>query len=256
MATPISQVANGFSDPLLYEPGIVPVVNLFIKSYWRLAALARLSLPYFGISFGPLLIFIEVLIRLGIYAARLYGFQILNPGETYILKHMTLRVTTAAMRKWPYVFTTIWWLLYQLFADVGDFELDYIGAWRHKLEQSSNSSPVEVHLYVENNYLKAPIPTRLDDAATLRALQMWYCLLQSKMGTGEILLPKRLIRIDRVRVGTSDCFEMVATNAPNRYLKPSFVLLDLAAKSNRSSLEDQRTPILLFSRIQRRSRAR
>ncbi|KAF7512971.1 hypothetical protein GJ744_011237 [Endocarpon pusillum] len=80
--------------------------------------------------------------------------------------------------------------------------MDYIAAWRQKLEQSNNSGPAshDIHLYVENSYLKVPIPTGPDDAATFRVLQMWYCMMQFRMGLGEILLPKRLTRIDRVRI--------------------------------------------------------
>lgn len=76
------------------------------------------------------------------------------------------------------------------------------------------------------------IPTGPDDAATFRALQMWYCLIQFRMGLGEILLPKRLTRIDRVQLGIPDCFEMVATDAPGRYVKSSFDRSDLEAKSS------------------------
>lgn len=92
---------------------------------------------------------------------------------------------------------------YQLLADEGDFKMDYVAAWRHKFEQSNTSGlkVKDVHLYVENCYLKASIPTGPDDAATFRALQMWYCLIQFRMGMVEILLPKRLIRIYRVQVG-------------------------------------------------------
>jgi hypothetical protein len=123
---------------------------------------------------------------------------------------------------------------YQILADESDFEMDYIAAWRQKLEQSNNSGPAshDVHLYVENSYLKAPIPTGPDDAATFRVLQMWYCLIQFRMGLGEILLPKRLTRIDRVQVSVPDCFELVATKVPGRYVKSSFDLSDLVAKSN------------------------
>ena len=111
--------------------------------------------------------------------------------------------------------------------------MDYVAAWRHKFEQSNNSGPaLHVHLYVENSYLKAPIPTGPDDEATFRALQMWYCLIQFRMGLGEILLPKRLTRIDRVQVGIPDCFKVVAADAPGRSVKSSFDLSDLEAKLN------------------------
>ncbi|KAH8752362.1 hypothetical protein F5882DRAFT_484903 [Hyaloscypha sp. PMI_1271] len=199
-----SHAVNGFSDPLFHQSGIVPVVNLFDDGYWRLIALNRIlffCLIRLHIYYHVWLM-IKGWIWLGTKAVRLLGFRNFNPGGTPSLKRMTFRITIAALRKWPNTaITQIWWQCYQLFADEGDFEMDYVAAWRHKFEQSNNSGPaLHVHLYVENSYLKAPIPTGPDDEATFRALQMWYCLIQFRMGLGEILLPKRLTRIDRVQI--------------------------------------------------------
>jgi len=228
---------QAFSDPLFHRSDIVPVVNLFNHGRWRLAALTRI-LAFFVLRsniYYCLWLSIQMWIWLGTHAVRLLGFRNFNPGDTPSLKHTTFRITIAVLRKWPNAFiTTIWWQGYLLLADEDDFEMDYIAAWRHKLEQSNNSGPAphDVYLYVENSSLKAPIPTGPDDAATFRVLQMWYCMMQFRMGLGEILLPKRLTRIDRVQVGVPDCFEMVATDAPGRYVKSSVDLSDLVAKSN------------------------
>jgi hypothetical protein len=239
MVTPISslQVVNGFSDPLFHRSGIVPVVNLFDHGYWRLAALMRI-LVFFSLRstiYYYLWVLIQVWVWLVTHAARLLGFRNFSLGGTPSLKHTTFRITIAVLKKWPNDFiTTMWWRWYQLLADEDDFEMDYVAAWRYKLEQSNNSdlAPQDVHLYVENSYLKAPIPTGPDDAATFRALQMWYCLIQFRMGLGEMLLPKRLTRIDRVQVCIPDCFEMVATDAPCRSVKSGFDPPDWEAKSN------------------------
>jgi len=207
-------VVNGFSDPWFYRSGIVPVVNLSDSGYWRLTALTRIWIFFFMRLniYYYLWAAVQGWIWLGTHAIRLLGFRNFNPGGVPSLKHMTFRVTIAVLRKWPNtVITQIWWQFYRLLADEGDFEMDYVAAWRHKFEQSNNSGLAlhDVHLYVESSYLKAPIPNGPDDSATFRALQMWYCLIQFRMGLGEILLPKRLTRIDIVQVGIPDCFEMV-----------------------------------------------
>lgn len=255
------QAVNVFSDPLFHQPEIVPVVNLFEHGYWRLDALTRIGGFFLLRSniYYYLWLLIQVGIWLGTRAVRLLGFRNFNPGGTPSLRRTTFRITIAVLRKWPNDFITgIWWHWYQFLADEGDFEMDYVAAWRYKLEQSNNSGPAphDVHLYVENSHLKAPIPTGPDDAATFRALQMWYCLIQFRMGLGEILLPKRLTRIDRVQVGVPDCLETVATDAPGRYVKSSFDRSDLVAESNHWFLEDRRVPTWPFSRTPKRSRAR
>lgn len=201
---PSPQAVNVFSDPLFDRFDIVPVVDLFPYGYWRHAALSRI-LVYFLSRANIYFVFwlsIQVAVQLATHAIRLLGFKGFNPRGTPSLRHVTFRITIGILRRWPNSFiTTMWWQYYQLLADEHDFEMDYIAAWRQKLEHSNNLAAHDVHLYVDNSYLKAPIPAGPDDAATFRVLQMWYCLMQFRMGLGEILLPKRLTRIYRVQVG-------------------------------------------------------
>ena len=200
------QAGNGFSDPLFHDSGTVPVVNLFDHGFWRLASFARI-LVFFTLR-SNLYYFLWKLIQawiwLIIHAVRLLGFRKFCPGGTPSLKQIVFRGTIAFLKSWPSDgVTAIWWQWYQLLADEGDFEMDYVAAWRYKIEQSNNSGRAaqDVHLYVESHHLKAPIPAGPDDEATFRTLQMWYCLIQFNMGLAEVFLPKRLKKIDRVQVG-------------------------------------------------------
>ena len=197
-----------FSSPLFHQPDIVPVGNLFAHGYWRSAALARIWL--FFILRANIYYYIYKLIQgllwLAIRAIRLFGVRNLAPDGIPSVKDIAFHISIKVLRRWPNTLvTSIWWQWYQLLADEGDFEMDYIAAWRHKLAQSNPAGPAppDLHLWVDKAHLKAPIPTGPDDAATLRTLQMWYCLIQSRLGLSEILLPKRLTRIDRVHVSYS-----------------------------------------------------
>jgi hypothetical protein len=46
-------------------------------------------------------------------------------------------------------------------------------------------------------------PTKNSDAETFRQLLMWYCWMQYKGGIGEVILPRKLVRVDKVQVGVT-----------------------------------------------------
>ena len=226
MAAPISfqQAIDGFSDPLFSDSGIVPVVDIFYLRFWRLTSLSRIyayflleasrTQSYYFVWRG-----FHLRIWLISHAARLLDFQDFFPDGPPSIKRSIFRLTIVFMKRWPnYFFTFIWWYCYHCFADEGEFEADYVAAWRHRFQQSDSSGlkGTDLHIYVGKSYLRAPIPAGPDDEATFRALQMWYCMIQSNKGLGEVFLPKRLTNIDKVQVGVTNYCEILLVNALRR----------------------------------------
>ena len=68
---------------------------------------------------------------------------------------------------------------------------------------------VHVTIFVGDNAISVPImfdkdkPARNSDAKTFQQLLMWYSWMQYKGGFGEVIIPRRLVRVDKVSVGLS-----------------------------------------------------
>lgn len=98
----------------------------------------------------------------------------------------------------------LWWMTYFSMYTTDKFQQDYIQAWCDKL---SRKGPV-VWVYIFNNDQSLCVPILFDpkdeltgnDRQTFEHLRMWYCLMRSKRGLSEIILPRRLIRVDKVGV--------------------------------------------------------
>jgi hypothetical protein len=99
----------------------------------------------------------------------------------------------------------MWWQLHYCIADLHDAEENYLEAWAANLELQAPGRAARLHLFVGGEYVFAPIPIKRDwdDTAVLARLRMWYRLLQSRQGLAEVLLPKRLTRVDKVKVGNT-----------------------------------------------------
>jgi hypothetical protein len=106
------------------------------------------------------------------------------------------------------------WTIYCSFAYWGlfdtnltAFEADYAQAWREHLEAEGGA--LDLQIFVGKDALPVPIlfnignngdVTAGDDRKTLEQLSMWYNWMQYKRGFGERILPRRLIRINKVEV--------------------------------------------------------
>jgi hypothetical protein len=106
------------------------------------------------------------------------------------------------------------WTIYCSFAYWGlfdtnltAFEADYAQAWREHLEAEGGA--LDLQIFVGKDALPVPIlfnignngnVTTGDDGKTLEQLSMWYNWMQYKRGFGERILPRRLIRINKVEV--------------------------------------------------------
>jgi hypothetical protein len=106
------------------------------------------------------------------------------------------------------------WTIYCSFAYWGlfdttltAFEADYAQAWRENLQAEGGA--LDLQIFVGRDALSVPIlfnkevngnVTAGNDRQTLEQLSMWYNWMQYKRGFGERILPRRLIRINKVGV--------------------------------------------------------
>ena len=87
----------------------------------------------------------------------------------------------------------VWWGLYFICSDLWAFEHNYMEAWS---QRSTNGA----HLFVDDHYLRIPLPDNADDAETLIHLRMYYHLICARGSVSELLYIKQLERVDRVEV--------------------------------------------------------
>jgi hypothetical protein len=101
-----------------------------------------------------------------------------------------------------------WELFHTTLTTFGD---DYAQAWREELEGKGGA--LDLQIFVGKDTFSAPILCKLDnnnvctvgsDAETFDQLRMWYAWMQHKRGFGESVIPRRLIRVDRVKVCCPD----------------------------------------------------
>ena len=100
--------------------------------------------------------------------------------------------------------SVLWWLSYMLLYDLDMFETDYLQAWH---DRHAREGPVVwVNIFIGDESMCVPLLfdrsiSRIgNDRQTFENLRMWYSLLRVKRGIGEVILPKRLVRIDQVGV--------------------------------------------------------
>jgi hypothetical protein len=100
------------------------------------------------------------------------------------------------------------WLLHLHAVTLDIFEKDFRQAWQDKLTRDCERDEVvaNVIIFVGNESMSVPVlfnskdTTRNCDAETFRQLLMWYSWMQYKRGFGEVILPRRLVRVDKVKV--------------------------------------------------------
>lgn len=114
--------------------------------------------------------------------------------------------TLIAMNK---ISPTVSWLLHLYGTGLEVFETDYLHAWTEELKRTANGSDevVIINIFVGKESMSVPVlfnkgdKTKNSDAETFKQLLMWYSWIQYKGGFGELILPRRLVRVDKVRVG-------------------------------------------------------
>ena len=102
---------------------------------------------------------------------------------------------------------SIWWMAYSFIGDTASFEEGYLRAWYECL---ASEAPVTwINIFVGNRSLYVPIlydkvnQNIGNDRQIFETLRMWYSWLQLTRGFGEVVLPRRLTRIEKVGVRTT-----------------------------------------------------
>lgn len=105
----------------------------------------------------------------------------------------------------------LFWYLHLFFTSMDTFEINYRQSWKDALDatKDGDSEVVMLNIFVGNESMAVPLlynqvdPTMNSDAETFKQLCMWYSWMQYKRGFGELVLPRWLARIDKVKVGIS-----------------------------------------------------
>lgn len=102
----------------------------------------------------------------------------------------------------------VFWYLHLFLTSMDTFEMNFRQSWKDSLDatKDGDSEVVMVNIFVGNESMAVPLlynridPTMNSDAQTFKLLCMWYSWMQYKRGFGELVLPRRLARVDKVRV--------------------------------------------------------
>jgi hypothetical protein len=98
------------------------------------------------------------------------------------------------------------WYLHLFFTSIDTFEVTYRQSWKDTLDatKDGDSEVIMVNIFVGNESMAVPLlynrvdPTMNTNAETCKQLCMWYSWMQYKRGFGELVLPRRLARVDKV----------------------------------------------------------
>lgn len=188
-------MADRYTSPHFEAPNIdagdnLPVFNIF-TGFLKLSAASRLifypfSWPYFV---TPWLLGVPP--RASTWISQISGVEfVVVDARDFILKW-----TLHWMYKWRLKpIQKLWWLLYYSFANVDDFEQNYMLAWQRTLGMKHR-----VCICVGSDSLRVPVAAD-SDSGTLQMLGMWYRWMLLKRGLPEMVLPKKVVRIDKVKV--------------------------------------------------------
>ena len=102
----------------------------------------------------------------------------------------------------------LFWYLHLFLTSMDTFEMNYRQSWKDTLDAAKNgdSEVVMLNIFVGNESMAVPLlfdrsdATMNSDAETFKQLCMWYSWMQYKRGFGELVLPRRLARVDKVKV--------------------------------------------------------
>lgn len=126
--------------------------------------------------------------------------------------HISNRALLSFNNHWPQLF----WSLYldyvifsmhfrnRLLPDLDTFETNFVQAWLDYL--SRIGVVVKVKIFASGESMIVPILSEnqggqpASDATTFEHLVMWYSWMRYKRGFGELLLPRQLFRVDKVKV--------------------------------------------------------
>jgi hypothetical protein len=102
----------------------------------------------------------------------------------------------------------VFWYLHLFLTSMDTFEMNFRQSWKDTLDaaKDGDSEVFMLNIFVGNESMAVPLlynridPTMNSDAETFKQLCMWYSWMQYKRGFGELVLPRRLARIDKVKV--------------------------------------------------------
>jgi hypothetical protein len=108
---------------------------------------------------------------------------------------------------------TLFWLIYLLITSTDHFEIDFRQSCEDNLHsvRRSTQDVVTISIFVGDQSISVPVlfsktyASENSDVETFRQLRTWYAWLQHNRGFGEVILPKKLARIDKVKVRTHQC---------------------------------------------------
>lgn len=115
-----------------------------------------------------------------------------------------MRVLVVINKHAPEVF----WYLHLYFTSLNDFEMNFRQAWKDNLDSARSGADevVMVNIFVGNESMAVPLlfnqsdATKNSDVRTFKQLGIWYSWMQYRRGFGEVILPRRLAHIDKVKV--------------------------------------------------------
>jgi hypothetical protein len=215
------------------------MVNVFPRGHWRLLALLHIALR-------PLIwpwIVVGIVIELITFTVMkaLQKEDMLPPERLLDLPLKYTKDSLLAPGRWTQpMLSFIWWTSYFLLQSTDQFLQEFIQTWHEEL--SERGTVVWVNIFVSDQHLCVPISFESGkeivgtDRQTFEALHMWYSLMRVKRGVSEIILPRRLVRVDKVgvrkprlvaRFNTYDqCSSVAVFKAPSA-LGTAFKLTDL-----------------------------
>lgn len=176
----------------IFEDFTVPFLNLIKTLAMAFTMLLKFYIPplYFGLK---LIAWASKSVARSLRPQEFYS-------EAFNCREAIMKVTLRLMsRSGMKAIQKTWWLYYYAFATVDDFETNFLDAWQELL-----STKKRVRIFVGLDSLLIPIGSD-SDTGTLRLLQMWYKCMQLKRGLPETVLPKAIVRVDKVEVPLSSC---------------------------------------------------
>lgn len=201
----------------------VDAVNMFPNGRWRLIFLCRLTILgtvivlVFPLALAIVVVFLTLSIPFALVGLALRplwnryvpeqtqsnGRRLLKqPDWQRLMFH--LRLPRSRYPEWLIAMVWVYTLLFS--AAPEEWEGIYVEAWRKRLAQQG--AVVNVNIFVGSKAMSVPLlydPENSGigtDRQTFEMLRMWYSWMQFRRGSGEVILPRKLKRIDRVKVRT------------------------------------------------------
>lgn len=183
-----------YSNPTFIHKGPLEYVDIFTK-WWRILVFAKFICTYF-FTFTWTLWFWPLLMYAGWTCV---GFPRIPLS----------RMLVSINKRSPAIF----WLIYLLITSTDEFETDFRQSCEDKLTsiRRGTQSVATISIFMGDQSISVPVlysstnASENSDAETFRQLRTWYSWLQHNRGFGEVILPKKLTRIDKVKVRIHQC---------------------------------------------------